>query len=53
MFSYKLTLALNTFLTIAFILIINTISENPSPANLAILTLTTVMQTILFFGDKK
>jgi ATP/ADP translocase len=51
MFNYKMTLVINTFLTVSFITFGNGVLNNPNLFNVAIFTLIVIMQTILFFGD--
>ena len=52
MFNYKMTLVINTLLTMAMLIFINLIGENPSLLNIGVLMLITFMQTTLFFGEK-
>ena len=47
----NLLLLICIFLTVLFILFFDGVSENPSIFNIAVLTLTTVLITILFFVE--
>jgi hypothetical protein len=47
----NLSLLICIFLTVLFVLFFDGVSENPSIFNIAVLTLTTILITLLFFVE--